>query len=58
MKIPHLRIIKPSEHYKARAEEMRTIAELLNGEGPKRSMMSVVETYERLAELARRLEED
>lgn len=57
MKIP-LRVIKSSEHYMARAEEMRTIAELLVGEDPRKKMIGVAETYEQLAELARRLEED
>lgn len=55
MKTP-LGAIKPSEHYRSRAEECRTIAELLAGEEPKRRMRGVAETYERMAELAARLE--
>lgn len=57
MKIP-LRIVKNSQHYQDRAEECRTIADWLIGEEPKRKMLGIAETYEQMAELARRLEED
>ena len=45
----------PTTYWHARAEEARQYAETFTDEGARRSMLGVVETYEKLATLAEKI---
>jgi hypothetical protein len=46
------RVIDNPEHWRARAEECRTLAEQMNDAEARRIMLGIVDSYERLAERA------
>jgi hypothetical protein len=53
------RLIDNPEHWRARAEEARVLAEQIDDPGAKQTMLRIAESYERLAErAAERLKEN
>lgn len=51
-------VYRTGAHYRERAEECRTIAEMLHGEGPKKHMRGVAADYDKMASLADKMTED
>jgi hypothetical protein len=56
--MPHKAITYSPQYYRDRAEEMRSMADLLSDPDAKQMMLGVVESYEKLALQAEQLPED
>jgi hypothetical protein len=46
------RLFNDAQHWRDRAEEVRIQAEHMNGSEPRKAMLGIVESYERLARRA------
>lgn len=52
------KVYRAGTHYRERAEECRTIAEMMHGDDPREKMRRVAADYERMAEAADMIRED